>query len=352
MNLFYSIKQRKATTIFFILSFTLSILIFSLGSSATISQNNRAKAFNSDNNKFLVFIHTNNISLSEVVNVFKDEKVTIILEKEINEKGIIVQSIVARNGEEFYLDLKEGGQVFNSSLLSTNNSAIFSTRIKEDELILNSSVENKALTLKKEFSVFDIQKSVILPYETFEQLYDKKDMNQSNVNVIIRGEVNTLSNAVDMLDKYLKSKDENFKLITSPYLSDNKSIEGEALHKATFFVVLITIINSISISSLWVKSRKKEIVLRKVLGAEDKDIAKIFFGELVIIAIASLILALGIQYILAINTNGFISTVDVRLHKGNFISSFMLAIFSAFIVTLPSLKFISKVQPIEMLREE
>lgn len=348
-----TIKSKINIGIFFVLAFSITIFIFSIGTSATESQKKRQEAFNGENNKVVKFTETKGVTLSDIVRILQEENVSIILEKDNYELGIAIQSIIVGKDQEFFLDMKGGNQVYTNELLNDEHNGIFSNRLPNEKIILQSvETDGIEMEIENSMTMYDMQKKVIIPYDTFKQLYEGLDINETDTMIIVRGEEADILNALNTLEIRLQEIDINNKVTAVPSFFDERSIEGDALYGATFFVLLITIINSITISSLWVKERKKEIVLRKVFGAKDKDIAKIFFGELVIVAFIALFLSLGVQYVLTLITDGFIATVDIRLTKVNFINAVFLAIVTAGLITLPSFKFISKVQPTEMLREE
>ena len=351
MNLIKSLKARKAITCFFILSFTIAILTFSVGSSAIISQQNKAKEYSPDNNKFLVFLECTNINFDEIVNLLKDTDASFILNVEDRELGACVESIVLGQDVESTLDLKEGVEFTEEENMKTSSKALFSTRFDEESLELIIPRSGEKFKVDKSGKFYEISKKIILPYGAFKEIYLEDDINFSTVNLILRADKDKIEGHIKTIEEYVKKKNPNNSLKTSSYMTQDKSIEGEALYSASFTIIFITIINSISISSLWVKSRKKEIVLRKVFGATDKDISKIFFSELLIISITSVVFALIIQLTLSVVFEGSISTIDIRLNLSNFIISTLLAVVTALLVSIPSLKHIAKVQPIEILRE-
>lgn len=350
MDLLRSLNKRKTSTIFFILSFTITFLIFSIGSSSTISYERKSREVNPENNKLIVLVETKGVTFDDIVNTLKDDKVSILFQYEDVSNGLMVESVVLGKEQEKFLDIQEGDKTYSDSLFNGKNSGIFSTRIPSDEVKLQSG--DKSMNVERVKSFYEIQMKIIIPYETFKYIYDKGDINESQTFVVIRGDEREIEKGVEKLGSYLKEKDPSSNISLLPYQTYIKSVEGEVLSGSTILIIIIAIINSLSISSLWVKSRRKEITLRKVFGANDKDIAIIFFGEILIISIISLILALGIQYIISIATNGFISTIDIRLTPGNFLISSLLAIITSIAVTGVSLRNISKVQAIEMLRGE
>lgn len=352
MNFFKSLKERKATTCFFIISFTIGMLIFSLGSSAIVSEQNRNKEYNPENNKGISFENYIGVTFNEVKEVIDEENISAEIRYADYERTLGIETRILSKGKELKLDMKSGKCFTPDELKNNENNGIYSSRL-DDEIEVTSFDKKIKNKINKVASYYDIQRIVIIPNQLFENLYGNEDM--INLSTILQGDPDEIQRVINKLEeKFKDKKDEDSKegMEVVKIELNLSGEEGKVLYNASILIFVITIINSISISSLWVKGRKKEIVLRKVMGANDKDIAKIFFGELVIIALISLILATIIQQILVMITGGFISNIDMRINIKTLLFSFGIAIITAFSVSIPSLMYISKVQPAEMLKEE
>ncbi|MGL4772082.1 MAG: FtsX-like permease family protein, partial [Clostridium sp.] len=103
---------------------------------------------------------------------------------------------------------------------------------------------------------------------------------------------------------------------------------------------------------IWVESRKKEIILRKIMGATDFKISLLFFGELFIICMASIIIALLGQLILKTATGGMVMNLDLSMSVSNIIYSILLTGIMSLIIAVPFLSDLKKIQPIEIIRED
>lgn len=344
MNLIKSLRERKAVTLFFILSFTAGILIFSIGNSAIVSQQKVAEQFNPNNNKILTFINYEGVTLKEVSDIIKNQNVTLLIQVVEEESRTGIQTMFLPEGEELRVDMKAGSILSKEELKGNGSNAIYSSRINE-ELEVNS------IKLNKVGAYYEKMRRIIISNGLFMNLYGDREV--LGTEVILRGEPNNIKNSIKALEVGLKNKNIKNGVEYFDLIIDDKGMEAKALYNVAALIFIITIINALSISALWVKNRKKEIVLRKVLGAKNIDIAKIFFGELLIIAILSFVIALIIQYVIAqTSTTGFIFNVDIRLNMKTLTKSFMIAIISSFTVALTSLKYISKIQLAEMLKGE
>lgn len=351
MNLIKFLKERKSITAFFIICFTVGILIFSVGNSAIVSQKNKLKEFSQDNNKIITFRNYENIFLKDIEKLVKNKNITILILRGYMDEAIGVETYILPQDKELLVDMKSGTKLTRADLSGNNNNAIYSSRLDKDFQFTDLEKNSKA-KINKLGIYYDMDRRLIINNKLFMNLYGDIDLNSSLIQVVFRGEPMEIDKVIKDIELELKNKNIKDGLIVNPLVIQDRGAEGQALYTAAIMIFIITIINSVSISSLWVKSRKKEIVVRKVFGAKNKDISKIFFGELVVISLISLILAITIQYILTKVTSGYIYNIDLRLNIETIINSFLIAIITSFSVSIPSLKYISKIQPAEMLKGE
>lgn len=351
MRLLKSLMERKTITIFFILAFTVGILIFSIGNSAIVSQKNLAKELNKENNKVVTFQNYQDVTVKEIIEILSQEKVNVLLVTVDNNNSVGIETTLLLEDNELNKDIKDGRKLTNNDLIGNKEIGLYSSRI-DGEIEISSFDKSKKVKLERIGSYYDMERRVIIPNQVFIDLYGDNDVNISGVQIILRGDPENIKNVINKLELQLKGKNIQDGILVRNIDSSQKHVQGESLYNAAILIFIVTIINSISISSLWVKNRKKEIVLRKVFGAKNIDIVKIFFGELILISVLSFLLALLIQYILTILTGGYIGNIDLRLNIEVCIKSFVIAVITALSVSLPSLKYISKVQPAEMLKEE
>lgn len=352
MNIIKSLQKRLIVTLFFIFSFTFAILTFSIGNSAINGQQEKAKKFNKENNNMLTFIDTSGVSIKELVEVLKNESVSIMAIKEDTNSGYQISTILQNEGFKLTEDMKSG-EFYSMDYFRGNAVAgLYSNPIENKDIAITSQITGKDIKIKKDGVFFDTNTRLIVTNKAFEELYSLDEPNLSGMSIILSGEKESLDKAVALSEDYVKSKKQSNKLLVFPYLVQDKSLEGEALYSAAILIVLITIINSVSICALWVEGRKKEIILRKTFGATNKDITKIFFAELLVLSIVATLIALLVQAMLQYFTGGYISNISIRLNMNNFIYSIILAIVTAFVSSVPSLIYLQKVQPIEILREE
>lgn len=347
-----SFKKRSAVIIFFILSFTFAILTFSVGNSAINQQKEKAKKYTKENNIIVSFIECSDISMDEIIDLLENIDITISVSKYEIDIGVEIATVLQMKSFDIKEDMITGNFYTIKDFKKDKIGGIYSNILANKDIEVNSSVYGKKINIIKDGVFYDNKAKIIVTNKTFENLYDLENINQNNFSILLSGEKDKLEIGYSLLNEYIKNKDNKNNLLKFPYLLDDRSIEGEALYSAAILILLITLINSVTLSSLWVETRKKEIVLRKAFGAENKDIARLFFYELIFISIIATLLALITQYFICLFTDGYIYNVSIKLTANNFIYSSVVAILTAFMASIPSLMYLQKVQPVDLLRED
>lgn len=350
MHLLKSIYIRKYITIFFLISYTFALLTFSIGSAAISSQKEKAKKIDPLNNISVSFIDCIDIDMKKAVEILDKHNVGIILSRTQDE--FTIQTVAKFGSIEMGEDMKLGNYFDTETMNSDEEIALISNRLEGEGKIKINSLNLESFEIEPTGVFFDTQRKIIIPYRLFIKHFYNSDINVSSVTLRINGDPKDLDEAIEDLNIYSKSILDTNTIRTYPYMIEDSSIQGQALISSTVLIIIITIINSISLSALWVESRKKEIALRKVFGAENKDITKIFFGELFVISILSIIFAFTIHLLIVKITGGNIVNMNINLKLKTCIYSTVLAMGTAYISSLPSLKYLKKVHPVELLKEE
>ncbi|MGL6184387.1 MAG: ABC transporter permease [Clostridium chrysemydis] len=356
MPIIKSILKRKLTILFFILAYTSAILTFSIGNSALTSEKNKMKLFNKNNNKIISFVSENpnknfKLNSTDFLNILKEYKISIVLSSFIGINGDMVEIVTELKSEGLSIkpDMKEGTYFSNLDFSSDEPIAVISSTLESED---NKYILSPNIKLTTIGSTYERAKKVIVPNKVFFDFFEIDNIAMPNITCVINGEEKEVTAAINKIKENIKKLDDTIEVKVNPYVLKDVNYEASNLQTTSLLLILITIINSISISSLWIEDRKKEIVLRKVVGAKDIDIFKIFLGELVIVSIISTILAFIIQGILAFITNGYLYSLNIKLNWISAVSSFLLAIVVAYLSAIPAFKYLTKIQPAKMLRED
>jgi putative ABC transport system permease protein len=360
MNIIKSMLNRKLTTIFFIIAYTLAILSFSIGNSVVEQQKLKVKYINSENNKLLSFKNCDDFNVLDLKQLLENEDITLEVFKTINlNKGesFSLSTNLLNRGLKPFINMKTGSYFTEEDFDSNSNIAIFSSSIdvsnnKYAFKVIQEDVAPKNILLNGKGISSERASKIIVPNKLFLECIEDTKLNYNNLSIKINGEQAAISRAISKIEAKLKEKYSVGKLEVYPYITEDNSEESQYLFRISLMIIIIILLNSINISALWTERRKKEIVLRKVLGATNKDIFNMLFGELTIIALISLILALVGQAILYNFGNANITGINIALYKSNFYYALVLALTTAYVSALPVYIYLLKMQPAQVLLEE
>lgn len=352
MNIFIFFKRIlkfNANNSFFIISFTFAILTFSVGSSIVSNEKYLALKFNPSKNKELHFNVTSDIKISAITEILKNENITLKLYFYDKDKHLQISTEFISNSFSLIPDMKSGNAFTLEDFNSSESIGISSSSIEDISLDLKGLTTERT-SINRTGTFYQLSNEVIVPKKTFLKLLNNHNINFSPLFCLISGEEKDVASSIALINNYIKELDSNNKLDSYGYIREDRSLESAALFQASIIIIIITLINSVILSSLWVESNKKEIALRKAIGAKDNDIFLMFFGELSALSFISAILALSIHYLITLVNNGYIFNLNISLNISTFIYSLILSIATAFIVALPVIKKVSKLQPSILLR--
>lgn len=351
-------SRRISTIIFFIFSYAFTILTFSVGISAINSQKLKVKKSSGEYNKNLIFQLNEDateeevLNKEEILNILEKEKVSTILKRSQN-KGNIVETYAITNGELYKEDMKKGEYFTKEDFKSDKKEAVFSnTFAGTKELELNDNGMVNKVKFNEERVSYEKEPKVTVPVKIFEKFQKGIDFNDPTMTVVINGEKEDLNKTINNLNTYLKNNTKNFSLKVYDYIIYDREAEWNALLRTTALIIFVTLINSIGIAFLWIESRKKEIILRKVVGANNLDVGVIFFKELFRIAIVAMVIALILQYMLSTITDGYVLDMNIKMSFSNVVSSFFITMGATLVTSIPFFVYLTRIQPVEMLREE
>lgn len=349
-------KFIKIYTIFFIVAFTLGILAASIGNSAII---NKRKAFDRndiDKNKSIVFEQAKNFDLKDILSILEKYKISTSLTYNNLEEMYSVKTIVYFDGLNLNDDMVSGKFFTESEFKNSDeNKGIFSSTLtKENKFNMkyHDRGEIKEATLERQGKTFQSNNEVIIPQKLFYKIIKSKELDSGEYFITIHGDKKELDKAIEEITSFIKSKNSSNSANIKSYVMTTNDDDAMFLYNISFLILIIIVINSISISYLWVTDNKKELVLRKVCGARDRDLFKMFFSELMIISMISVVFAIIIQSLMVILTNGILGTIDIRLSFNNIIYSAIISIITAFLAALPINSQLKKLEIVEMLKEE
>lgn len=342
-------KHNKSIIFFYIIAFTITILIFSIGSSILTNEKELSNMFSADNNKVLLFKVESDISIQEIENVLSDFNVTFWGWYLDSITDIEITTQFMTNAGEVIINMKEGDKSTFQNL--NGNECIISSSLLDNEILVQG-FSNASIKLIPKASFWGIKDQLYVTEDLFVHFLGTTNVTHPYLFPIISGDAEEVQRAIQALEVYVKDINPNNTIETEGYLRYYSSDYGQLLYKASILIIFITIINTVSLSSLWIEGRKKEFAIRKAVGAKNKDLLRLFQKELFIIAIFSSVLSLTIHLILVQVTGGEIFNLNISLTINNFIYAVVISIFVAYITSLPVLKGVQKVEPYVLLRED
>lgn len=339
--------KRIKSLVFFMFAFTLAIFTFSVGKSASDSQRARFIKYDSKYNKILDASDCKDLTIDELLNAIKTSKVSLQVIRKVDDSNIKIKTYVKTDGyfsEEIML---EGEAFKRGDFLVDENMVIKTSTISEKDLILKG-LNGEEIKLNDVGSSYDRDSYIVMPSPLYEKIFGKVNLYDLNTTLVISGDLYEL----DLAFKNIQAIKSGQGIKYSDYEIFDSSKDSVLSKSLIYGIIFITMINSIGISNIWVESKKKEIIMRKVVGATDFQISKMFFGELIIIATVSVILALSLQKLIGVFTGGMLLNLNITIGFGNVLASVFLTVIMAFVVAIPFLSDIKKIQPIEIIREE
>lgn len=124
------------------------------------------------------------------------------------------------------------------------------------------------------------------------------NINFLDMNILIRVNSNDMDSLISKLEKHFNQNTFSYETFNNFYetMSFNDLIMGILIICVPIMVVAL--INVTNISMLWIVNRKKELCIKKVLGATDVYIKKSIEADMIIVAGISAIIACIVQEIL------------------------------------------------------
>ncbi|MGE5627068.1 MAG: ABC transporter permease [Solirubrobacterales bacterium] len=205
---------------------------------------------------------------------------------------------------------------------------------------------------------------VYIPFNTLPS-YIKENFNvgvnkSSNLSLAVRKRSNENIDMKAVVEKHFKDilkNDESLNLNFDKVVgrdSDNSSLLNSIVGTVVIsgIMLIMCIINVINLSIFWILSRKREISVRKALGATDYVIIKSEVAEMCGLAIISAFLAISIQSILLIFCNRYLINMGISIEVS--LSNWLIVIFTSIICgVISSVKPVLetlKIQPAEALK--
>jgi putative ABC transport system permease protein len=212
-------------------------------------------------------------------------------------------------------------------------------------------------------------------FKTYEAIVGDREMQSWSSNnyatyiLLPEGyDINRLKSQLDsFIDRhYAEGMSERTKLelqrLTDIHLYSHLDSEIEANSDITYvyvfsiialFILLIACVNFMNLATARSAGRAKEVGLRKVIGAQRAQLIRQFLSESILMAIISLLIALGMALLILPKFNQFIGrnlSLNISSNFLLFVSLFSIAIFVGLISGIYPATFLSAFKPVRVLK--
>ena len=180
-----------------------------------------------------------------------------------------------------------------------------------------------------------------IPYKNYFSFYEEEP-DLDNIPITVRGE-----NDLDL--EYLKEN--NLRLISKPVYENDVKIPLKLVMLIGGLILIVTIINESNLFSFWLLSIRKEIAIKKALGATNMMIIFDIFKEILTLSVVSIILALIFQYIICQKLSVMLSQYELNITFMNLLISIVLAITISIFSSIIPYKIIFSTNPCVELKK-
>ena len=180
-----------------------------------------------------------------------------------------------------------------------------------------------------------------IPYKNYFSIY-KEEPDTNNIPIFIKGNDEFYLQNVNYTE---------LTLIDKPIYKNDIRIPLKLVILIGILILFTTIINESNLFSSWLLSRKKEIAIKKALGATNTMILIETLLDTILLSIISIVLALIIQCLICSNLNNILYNYELKVTLFNFIVSVGIALFIALITTLIPYKIILSTDPSNELKK-
>lgn len=197
-------------------------------------------------------------------------------------------------------------------------------------------------------------------FTSFEGLPDviKREMEQKkSIELLFRSDQDTTKEIQQFISEVQRITPEvraTIENITKSYEVEKKSRAGvNEVLSYPYKLFIISLINCINISYLWIYLKRKEISLRKALGASHLQIIAHLFSQLLVCAVVASGFSFCIQWALSRTSFAIIdaTSYDVQLNYMHIILGTFITLATAVITAMIPLLLILRTEPAQALKE-
>ncbi|MGL4850714.1 MAG: ABC transporter permease [Clostridium sp.] len=347
MNLLKRVLKNKWSTIYLIIAFSVSILVFIIAMTIFNNKNEMLKKYNVENNKEIGFLSKEEVNYKEVQKLLENEDISLEIQFYDEYEKLIISTELIGNGLTNWNNISSGTK-FNAEDIKNNENQVMISKMLDNEkkLIDINGFEEGIRTFEVKGVFDDLEKNIVFSNKVFFEKVGEESLSFGLFRIFIRGEKENLEKCIGIL----KDNITNAKINIFDYMKEDRNEEVTAFLEATMLILLITIINSIGITAFWINGRKKELSIRKALGGKNSDLRRLYLKELVLIGGISMMVAWSSYICISRFYSGYIAGLSLKFNVLTFIQASGLVLIVAFLISIPSLIYLSNLNVIEVLR--
>lgn len=344
-------KRGKLDTysIFYGISITIGLVLFMLASSSISNINKNFLKSEPSKNKVIQFEGEKDIQIKEILDELNKNKLTTCLAYYDFDKNHILKTIVQFDGNDMSEDMSYGEFFTKEEFKNSDKSeGIYAVNLADKDEV---SISNQKIS--KRGKTYVPNGEIIIPEKLFYKNSKEEDLKLNNRGylVTIHGNEKEIENGVKGLEKLINNKYKGTIMEVDGAVSDVNGEETRLFKNLVFAVIVIVTLNLIGTSYLLIENRKKDLVIRKVCGATDEAIFKLYFKYLFKTTMISFLISIVIQFIIIKITGGTIGDIDIRFTSNTILYSFLICIAFIIINILPVYSKLTKIDLVELLKE-
>lgn len=350
-----NMKNRKSATIFLIFGIFVgvSILSFNISYTEALKNRNKISSLNESNYSLFTIVSTKQLNTIEkyILDLSSKSYVNLSIpnSKHKNESYTLVG--VGFTNSIIYKPDIVNGSFFSKEQANSNEKIAIVGRRFENKIYKKNNNEYIKID-NEEFKVIGINKtindinSIFIPIKVFLNMYSNEEI--MNVKILA---INKLieqqlyyKNIVSMMTK---------DSVLIDFKSEAYNLSNYILTFISFLILIIAIINIINFTVFWIAQRKKEIAIRKVVGATNSDIRKLIFSEILVLSFIALISSIIVQSIIYFIVNKLlILDFYLSISLKNLFFSSLISMLIAIISSIPPYIKSTQIQPAVILKGE
>lgn len=178
-----------------------------------------------------------------------------------------------------------------------------------------------------------------------------QSIKQESYNIFLRNNNGDPSNYLDNLEGKFYELNSSLKININKEIDSSKKNESIWIN-AVFIsllsgvILFVSCINVINLSLYWILDRKREIGIRKAIGASNRNIASLIFFEMLVISLVSSLITLVLLFVLGQLSNYFNYSISL-------FNCFLLvstSLFCGLITSIFPVRSAIKIQAIEIIK--